>query len=170
MEMRSSDTTNDALAAETEGLLNTGCVVGYKAGKKQNQAGRNLMSSKICMRGEMPILYDRYSIRGKYVCYAGDVRYVWAMNRCCRRGERGQASQCRARRYVGWREGRWNGMEQRGKWSIGGVTSTREYFGYGYGVGGAKEYAVSRYSRVSIGDGWTPGALVGRTERRRHKG
>lgn len=53
-------------------------------------------------------------------------------------------------------------MEQRGKWSIGGVTSTREYLGYGYGVGGAKEYAVSRYSRVSIGDGWTPGAaLVG---------
>lgn len=50
MEMRSSDTTNDALAAETEGLLNTGCVVGYKASKKQNQAGRNLMSSKICMR------------------------------------------------------------------------------------------------------------------------
>lgn len=27
----------------------------------------------------MPILYDRYSMRGKYVCYAGDVRYVWTM-------------------------------------------------------------------------------------------
>lgn len=61
----------------------------------------------------MPILYDRYSIRGKYVCYAGDVRYVWAMNRCCRRGERGQASQCRAKEVCRLEGGamEWNGTE-----------------------------------------------------------